>query len=195
MKSILHRFSRFFGIINTELRYRWRFAKLGHFCSLSIKRLVGAKYINIGHHVTIFWGARIEATCFYGGQHYYPQITIEDWVQIGQNVHLTCSKSIIIEKGTTLAANVTITDSHHTYENMDCAIRDAALRSCPVVIGQECLIFNGAVILPGTTIGRHCVVGANSVVKGCFDDNCVISGNPARVIKRYDAKSHVWVKV
>lgn len=29
-----------------------------------------------------------------------------------------------------------------------------------------------------------CVVGAGAVVAGKFEDNCVIAGNPARVIKR-----------
>ena len=33
-----------------------------------------------------------------------------------------------------------------------------------------------------------CVVGAGAVVCGKFEDNCVIAGNPARVIKRLDGK-------
>ena len=47
-------------------------------------------------------------------------------------------------------------------------------------------------ILAGTTIGKNSVVGANSVVKGHYDDYCVIAGNPARVVKRFDGKE--WVK-
>lgn len=48
-------------------------------------------------------------------------------------------------------------------------------------------------ILAGTIIGKNCVVGANSVVKGKFDNYCVIAGNPARVIKKFDGER--WIKV
>ena len=33
-------------------------------------------------------------------------------------------------------------------------------------------------------IGNNCVVGAGAVVSGYFEDNCVIAGNPAKIIKR-----------
>lgn len=36
----------------------------------------------------------------------------------------------------------------------------------PVVIGEGSFIGAGAIILPGTTIGRSCIVGAGAVVKG-----------------------------
>lgn len=40
------------------------------------------------------------------------------------------------------------------------------------------------IILKGTVLGDGCVVGAGAVVAGKFEDNYVIAGNPARVIKR-----------
>lgn len=53
-----------------------------------------------------------------------------------------------------------------------------------VVIGKNCFIGCNALILKGTVLGDNCVVGAGAVVSGKFEDNCVIAGNPARVIKR-----------
>ncbi|MET0460040.1 MAG: acyltransferase, partial [Ilumatobacteraceae bacterium] len=41
----------------------------------------------------------------------------------------------------------------------------------------------GTVVLPGAKIGRHVVIGANSVVRGEIPDNCVAAGNPAKVIR------------
>jgi acetyltransferase-like isoleucine patch superfamily enzyme len=41
------------------------------------------------------------------------------------------------------------------------------------------------VVLPGAHVGRHVVVGANSVVVGDLPDHCVAVGAPARVIRRY----------
>lgn len=49
-------------------------------------------------------------------------------------------------------------------------------------------------ILPGTKLGNHCIVGANAVVRGFYSDNCVIAGNPACVIKKYDLESKSWKK-
>ena len=39
-------------------------------------------------------------------------------------------------------------------------------------------------ILKGTVLGDNCVVGAGAVVSGKFENNCVIAGNPARVIRK-----------
>ena len=51
-------------------------------------------------------------------------------------------------------------------------------------IGKNCFIGCNSIILKGTVLGDNCVVGAGAVVSGKFEDNCVIAGNPARVIKR-----------
>lgn len=50
-------------------------------------------------------------------------------------------------------------------------------------IGKRCFIGVRAVILPGITIGDEVVVGAGSVVTKDIPSNCVVAGNPARVIK------------
>ena len=44
-----------------------------------------------------------------------------------------------------------------------------------VHIGMDCIL------LPNTTIGNNCLVGAGSIVRGTFPDNSVIMGNPAKV--------------
>lgn len=51
-----------------------------------------------------------------------------------------------------------------------------------VVIGIESFIGAGAIILPGTTIGRNCIIGAGAVVKGNIADYSILVGNPAKVI-------------
>ena len=57
-----------------------------------------------------------------------------------------------------------------------------------IKIGKNCFIGCNSIILKGTVLGDGCVVGAGAVVCGKFEDNCVIAGNPARVIKRLDGK-------
>lgn len=182
-------------IVRTEILYRFRLGRLGRWCNLSIKRLVGGENIHIGNRVSIFWGARLEAVSKYADKFYSPGIKIEDYVIIGQNLHCTCTNSIVIGESTAITANVTITDTDHIYEDISQPIKDTNLQSMPVSIGPSCIILNGAVILPGTKLGCHCVVGANSVVKGEFDDYSVIVGIPGRVVRYYDKTKGVWVSV
>jgi acetyltransferase-like isoleucine patch superfamily enzyme len=50
-----------------------------------------------------------------------------------------------------------------------------------VEIGDYTFIGTSCVILPGTKIGKGCIVGAGSVVKGIFPDYSILVGNPAKV--------------
>jgi acetyltransferase-like isoleucine patch superfamily enzyme len=53
-------------------------------------------------------------------------------------------------------------------------------------VGDDSIIGLNAIVLPGTTIGAGCIVGAGAVVKGAVPDGMVVAGNPARVIKATD---------
>lgn len=52
----------------------------------------------------------------------------------------------------------------------------------PVYIGAHSLIGAGAIVLPGTKIGKFCIIGAGAVVKGTIEDYSIVIGNPAKVI-------------
>lgn len=51
-----------------------------------------------------------------------------------------------------------------------------------IVIGSNSFIGTGSIIMPNTTIGRGCIVGAGTVVRGTIPDNSVVIGNPCIVI-------------
>lgn len=53
----------------------------------------------------------------------------------------------------------------------------------PIRIGDNCWIGMNAVILPEVELGEHVVVGAGSIVTHSFESDCLIAGNPARIIK------------
>lgn len=50
-------------------------------------------------------------------------------------------------------------------------------------IGNNCIIGVNSIILPGIKIGNHVVVGAGAVVTKDIPDNCIVVGNPAKIIK------------
>lgn len=51
-----------------------------------------------------------------------------------------------------------------------------------VYIGRNCFIGARVTILPGTIIGDNCIIGAGSVVKGEIPNDCIVAGNPAKLI-------------
>ena len=54
-----------------------------------------------------------------------------------------------------------------------------------VIIGNHVWIAAGAKIFKGTNIPDNCIVGANSIVTKAFnEENCIIAGTPAKIIKR-----------
>ena len=52
----------------------------------------------------------------------------------------------------------------------------------PVTIGDQSFIGAGAILLPGTQIGKHCIIGSGAVVKGNIPDYAIVVGNPVRQI-------------
>lgn len=51
-------------------------------------------------------------------------------------------------------------------------------------IGDNVTIGAGAIVIGGITIGNNVIIGAGSVVTKSVPDNCIVAGNPARVIKQ-----------
>lgn len=150
------------------------------------------RYVKVKKGVIIYKNSRIQGISSYVGIPYTPLIILNEGVSIQQNCHITCAKRIEVGSNTSIAANVTITDIDHPYYNINIPIEKQPLEVKSVKIGSDCKIYNNVVILKGTNIGNHCVIGANSVVKGTFHDNSIIVGIPARIVKRYNDLSQRW---
>lgn len=58
----------------------------------------------------------------------------------------------------------------------------------PVILGRNVWIGGAAVLLPGVTVGDNAVVGAGSVVTRDVPADCVVAGNPAKLIRRITAE-------
>jgi acetyltransferase-like isoleucine patch superfamily enzyme len=51
-------------------------------------------------------------------------------------------------------------------------------------IGKECNIGARSIIMPGVKVGDNCVVAAASVVMKDVPPNCLVAGNPARIMEK-----------
>ncbi len=151
-----------------------------------------AKHISWGKGLVVYKNCRVEGVSQYGGKTYVPLIELGENVSFQQNCHITCAQHLYIGNNTALANNVTVTDINHCYEDVTTTPKSQPIEVSPVIIGEDCTIYNNAVICPGTNLGKHCVVGANSVVNGIFPDFSIIAGAPARIVKRYDVIEKRW---
>lgn len=109
-------------------------------------------------------GARIGADCriytYYWGS--------EPWlIEIGDHVHVTRDVKFVTHDGAVWV-----------FRNREPDV-DAFGQ---IKIGDNTFIGNEALILPGVTIGKNCIIGAMSVVSRSVPDNTVVAGNPAKFI-------------
>ena len=115
----------------------------------------------------------------------YNQLTVvrPKNVKIGKNVTvmngalMMSAGGITLEDNVLIAANVQlISNNHDPY--------DRYVITCkPILIKEGAWVGAGATILPGVTVGKHAIIGANSVVSKDIPDYAVAVGCPAKVIK------------
>lgn len=174
-------FSRFFGSFGRKSSV---LAPVG---------IEGIRRIHISDHVYISNGALLAAmphtdmdVC---------ELRIGHHTSLGRNNHIYATSSIRIEPRVLTANNVYISDNSHCYDDINTAIKDQPIMQRKhVVIGEGSWLGQNVCVL-GASVGRGCVIGANSVVLHDIPDHCVAVGTPARVIRRYDTQAGKWIMV
>ncbi|MFG3439336.1 acyltransferase [Nonomuraea sp. NPDC047897] len=151
--------------------------------------IFGERWIEIGDHTLI--GERVSISCgMMPGPDLGPDtiLRIGRACSIGRGSHIVAHQSIEIGDDVFTGPYVYITDQNHVYDDPDVPIGRQWPRNTPVSIGAGSWLGAGAIILPGTRLGRQCVVAGGAVVRGEFPDHSVVAGVPAKVVRSYDAE-------
>jgi acetyltransferase-like isoleucine patch superfamily enzyme len=124
-----------------------------------------------------------------------PIISIGDRCVLGKGIGIVGHERIEIGNDIWTGHYVYVTDQNHGYKDLTLPIGTQMWHNEPVSIGDGSWLGHGAIVLPGSRIGKHVVVAAGAVVAGLHvPDNCVVAGVPARIVRRYVA-GEGWVNV
>lgn len=102
-------------------------------------------------------------------------IEIPDKLVVGENLKIYHGVGIVINANCIIGNNLSIRQNTTIGSKYDGGL-------CPK-IGNNVDIGCNVVIIGDITIGNNTIIGAGSVVTKSFPDNCIIAGNPAKIIK------------
>lgn len=187
------RIKEYLAYLFTKLFLRWNFEHIGKRSRLiNPQRLVGTDTVYIGDWVVIHDNAFLMTV---KTKESIGRLRIESGCQIGMRNHIVSANDIVIGKNVLTASNVYISDNTHGYENPLIPIYSQKLNvGDPMIIGENSWLGENVCVIK-SSIGKNCVIGANSVVTHDIPDYCVAVGSPAKVIKRFDQGKGEWVNV
>ena len=113
---------------------------------------------------------------------------VEDYVKIryGLTIINTPQESVYIKKFTVIAPDVTIITNNHksTVSIPQVLLGESHIndKSTDVIIEEDVWVGTRATILAGVTLGRGCIVGANSLVNKSVPPYALVAGTPAKII-------------
>ena len=100
------------------------------------------------------------------------------------NVMLAAVEQVVLGEHCMLANGCLVTDANHRFDDPERPVPWQGFTSKgPTVIGDNVWLGANVVVTSGVTIGRRCVIGANSVVTADIPAYSLAAGAPARVIR------------
>ncbi|RZL52601.1 MAG: acyltransferase [Pedobacter sp.] len=119
-------------------------------------------------------------------------------VIIGNNTIIGIGNVIIgpvsIGNNVMLAQNIVISGLNHAYDDITISPAFQKIIAKQIFIDDDVWIGANSVITAGVSLGKHCIIGAGSVVTKDTPAYSLSVGNPAKVIKRYNFESNSWEK-
>jgi len=110
----------------------------------------------------------------------HPDVSIGAAVYVG---HYCSIGNVTVEDDVLIASHVSIMNGCHQHgtESVEVPLREQPGQYEPVTIGRDSWIGERATI--AASVGRHCIIGAGSLVLSPVPDYSIAVGVPARVIR------------
>lgn len=198
-EDLLSWFSRGVGKLRTLwLRYTYGFAAFGkgawaHY-SFKVDR-GAAKYISLGEKVGFGRDARVEIDAIPGTKS--PVVIFERGSGMQRRCLISARNRVHVMENVMFGPSVLVADHSVVGDGGgNPAGQVPVSRGGTVRIEAECWIGFGAVIIceqGDLVIGKHSVIGANSVITRSIPPYSIVAGTPARIVKQYDFSQKKWV--
>ena len=151
---------------------------------------VNGENIKLGHNIEI----RPDVDLFAGAI-----LKIGNGCDIGTRNRIV--GNIIVEDNVLMGPDNYICSHDHCYEDIFVPIIKQGVHAIynngheELKIGEGSWVGTHCAIIGDVHIGKHCVIGANSVVTKDIPDYCVAVGTPAQIIKRFNVETNKWQRV
>ena len=139
------------------------------------RKIIGffAKYMmaSVGSNINIEKGAKFESLCEIGNNS-------------GIGVNAVIGGRTIIGNDVMMGRECIVICRNHRFERTDIPMNQQGFsKSTTITIGDDVWIGDRVTILPGTSIGKGCIVAAGAVVTGNVPDYSIVGGVPAKIIR------------
>jgi acetyltransferase-like isoleucine patch superfamily enzyme len=162
---------KFYSKLRTLIFLKSFDVKIGHHVNF-----VGfAKNIVLGKNISIYDSCKFE-------------FSEASTIHIGSNiifsygVIVSCRHSLQIGDNVQIGEYTSIRDATHNYKGENPIIMKNQDLIGEVIIGNNVWIGRNCLIGPGSVIEEGVVIGANSIVKGHLEKDCIYAGSPLRKI-------------
>jgi acetyltransferase-like isoleucine patch superfamily enzyme len=175
---------------------RWRFVESG--CSIRHRRhltlgsgtvlehgarltCLSRKGITIGERVTIGKYSLIECTSVLW--HLGEGLEMGDGSSVGDYSFIGCAGGVKIGSNVLMGQRVSFHSQNHRFDDLSRPIREQGVTNSGIVVGDDCWLGAGCIILSGVEIGAGSIIAAGTVVNRSFGPNSVLAGVPARLVR------------
>ena len=161
------------AVYKQQLRGLWTLRKVPH-----------------GKHPVVFGKPIVDATDLEVGDDFKvwsgPRVTlISGWgrLRFGDRCFVNVGTTIIAVEEIVVGDDVAFANDVYVMDSDSHGVEGRPHKQAPVRIGDGCWIGTRAIILPGVTLGKRVLVAAGAVVTRDVPDDCLVAGNPARVVR------------
>jgi len=137
--------------------------------------------------IRYFFASRSVRSCgknvnFERGARFDSDITIGDNSGIG--INCLVSGSAVIGNDVMMGPECILYSRNHAHGDIHLPMNLQGFeQERPVHVGDDVWFGARVLVMPGVTIGSHCIIGAGAVVTKNVPDYAIVGGNPARILR------------